>query len=181
MSGVINTFPVFGQESPGSGAGSNPRDMPRENLPRVVGPGILPDLMVMQNEKGEEILVPRTRYEDFEKILLETEFGEQGIGGNASINQLDLVIEPIADYAKVDVRGTVVLKKPNRVARTVAIGLGQLQWLPKVEKSDSGTDPIRPGVDTDKGQVPDGLESLATSSQSAGYLWRLAQIGRAHV
>ena len=81
--------------------------MPMENLPRVVGPGVLPDLMYMRNEKGEEILVPRARYEDFERLLMETELGGEGLAATPSLNQLDLVIEPIADYAKVQVRGLI--------------------------------------------------------------------------
>ena len=140
--------------------------MPMENLPRVVGPGVLPDLMYMRNEKGEEILVPRARYEDFERLLMETELGGEGLAATPSLNQLDLVIEPIADYAKVQVRGLIALKKPNRTTWTVPIALSQLQWLP--------TKPTEPqAAPVSDGSIIDGVESVATSTQSNGYLWRV--------
>ena len=104
--------------------------MPPENLPRVVGPGVLPDLMYMRNSKGEEILVPRARYEDFERLLMETELGGEGLTATPSLNQLDLVIEPVTDYAKIQVRGMISLKKANRTTWTVPIALSQLQWIP---------------------------------------------------
>lgn len=140
--------------------------MPMENLPRVVGPGVLPDLMYMRNEKGEEILVPRARYEDFERLLMETELGGEGLAATPSLNQLDLIIEPVADYAKVQVRGLISLKKPNRTIWTVPIALSQLQWLP-MKSSEANAPP------SSDGSIADGVESIATSMQSNGYLWRV--------
>ena len=88
---------ICAQDPPSSGPASGM--MPPENLPRVVGPGVLPDLMYMRNDKGEEILVPRTRYEDFERLLMETDLGGEGLAATPSLTQLDLVIEPVSDYA----------------------------------------------------------------------------------
>jgi hypothetical protein len=155
---------IFGQETPGIVPGGM---MPPENIPRVVGPGILPDLMVMRNQKGEEILVPRARYEDFERLLMETEIGGEGLAATPSLNQLDLLIEPVSDYSKVQVRGLISLKKANRTTWTVPIALSQLQWIP------SQRAPLGSQVENPSEAQPDGVESLATSTQANGYLWRL--------
>jgi hypothetical protein len=141
--------------------------MPPENVPRVVGPGVLPDLMYMRNQKGEEILVPRARYEDFERILMETELGSEGLAATPSLNQLDLSIEPKSDYADIQVRGWISLKRPNRTTWTVPIALGQLQWMP----SDPASGPK--ARDPQEEATADGIESIATSLQANGYLWRL--------
>ncbi|MFZ4080838.1 MAG: hypothetical protein ACOYKN_06400 [Pirellula sp.] len=147
---------ICAQDPPSSGPASGM--MPPENLPRVVGPGVLPDLMYMRNDKGEEILVPRTRYEDFERLLMETDLGGEGLAATPSLTQLDLVIEPVSDYAKVQLRGLIAMKKSNRTTWTVPIALSQLQWIPSQSSAEVQAD---------------GVESIATAAQSNGYLWRL--------
>jgi len=159
--------PSHGQESPAVPPGGM---MPPENLPRVVGPGVLPDLMYMRNDKGEEILVPRARYEDFERLLMETELGGEGLAATPSLNQLDLLIEPVTDYAKVQVRGLISLKKANRTTWTVPIALSQLQWL---LDGTSSSEISVPAVDPKAEGTADKVESIATSVQANGYLWRL--------
>ncbi len=147
--------------------------MPPENLPRVVGPGVLPDLMYMRNSKGEEILVPRARYEDFERLLMETELGGEGLTATPSLNQLDLVIEPVSDYAKIQVQGMISLKKANRTIWTVPIALSQLQWIPP---GNSGTGEANEQSDSnlkETQQSLDGLESIFATAQANGYLWRV--------
>ena len=169
------TFLVFGHclEHRPNALGQEPQAMPPggimppENLPRVIGPGVLPDLMYMRNEKGEELLVPRARYEDFERILMETELGGEGLAATPSLNQLDLVIEPKTDYADVQVRGLLLLKRANRTTWTVPISLGQLQWLPRDSEADDSAKDSK-----DIGSV-DRVDSIATAVQANGYLWRM--------
>lgn len=144
--------------------------MPPENLPRVVGPGVLPDLMYMRNSKGEEILVPRARYEDFERLLMETELGGEGLTATPSLNQLDLVIEPLTDYAKIQVRGMISLKKANRTTWTIPIALSQLQWIPVGNDGPAGS---VSQSDSDLQEGIDGLESISATAQANGYLWRV--------
>lgn len=147
--------------------------MPPENLPRVVGPGVLPDLMYMRNSKGEEILVPRARYEDFERLLMETELGGEGLTATPSLNQLDLVIEPVSDYAKIQVQGMISLKKANRTTWTVPIALSQLQWIPP---GNTGTGEANEQSDSKLKETQgslDGLESIFATAQANGYLWRV--------
>lgn len=144
--------------------------MPPENLPRVVGPGVLPDLMYMRNSKGEEILVPRARYEEFERLLMETELGGEGLSATPSLNQLDLLIEPVSDYAKVQVRGMIALKKANRTTWTIPIALSQLQWIPASKEGAEGS----PKPDESGSQSAyDGIESISATAQANGYLWRV--------
>lgn len=132
--------------------------MPKEGQPEVLGTGLLPDLMLMRNERGEQVLVPRTTYEDFERRFMEYQFGDSGRGGAPNLTQLDLTIEPMGDYAKVQAKTSLVLKQPNQVLWEVPLGLGQLQWLPS-------HGPIAEGID--------GSASLALVSRGNGYVWRL--------
>lgn len=132
--------------------------MPKEGQPEVLGTGLLPDLMLMRNERGEQVLVPRTTYEDFERRYMEYQFGDSGRGGAPNLTQLDLTIEPMGDYAKVQAKTSLVLKQSNQVLWEVPLGLGQLQWLPS-------HGPIAEGID--------GSASLALVSRGNGYVWRL--------
>ncbi|MFN6302681.1 MAG: hypothetical protein ACK42H_10855 [Planctomycetota bacterium] len=147
--------------------------MPPENLPRVVGPGVLPDLMYMRNSKGEEILVPRARYEDFERLLMETELGGEGLTATPSLNQLDLVIEPVTDYAKIQVRGMISLKKANRTTWTVPIALSQLQWIPGGKEGSGVANKQNDSNLQETQESLDGLESISATAQANGYLWRV--------
>lgn len=147
--------------------------MPPENLPRVVGPGVLPDLMYMRNSKGEEILVPRARYEDFERLLMETELGGEGLTATPSLNQLDLVIEPVSDYAKIQVQGMISLKKANRTTWTVPIALSQLQWIPPGNTGNREANEQSDSKLKETQESLDGLESIFATAQANGYLWRV--------
>jgi len=143
--------------SPGAGV-QGLGQMPRDGGAEILGTGVLPDLMLMRNEKGEEVLVPRTTYEDFERRLMDYQLGENGRGGLPNLTQLDLTIEPVSDYARVSARTSLLLKQPNQVLWEVPLGLGQLQWLPSYGPKAEGID---------------GSGSIALVSRGNGYLWRL--------
>jgi hypothetical protein len=167
---LLSACPSFGQEpmpatGPASQVGASQGagaqglgQMPRDGAAEILGTGVLPDLMLMRNEKGEEVLVPRTTYEDFERRLMDYQFGENGRGGLPNLTQLDLTIEPVSDYAKVNARTSLLLKQPNQVLWEVPLGLGQLQWLPSYGPKAEGID---------------GSGSIALVSRGNGYLWRL--------
>jgi hypothetical protein len=167
---LLSACTTLGQEpmpavGPASQAGASPGagvqglvQMPRDGAAEILGTGVLPDLMLMRNEKGEEVLVPRTTYEDFERRLMDYQLGENGRGGLPNLTQLDLTIEPVSDYAKVNARTSLLLKQPNQVLWEVPLGLGQLQWLPSYGPKAEGID---------------GSGSIALVSRGNGYLWRL--------
>ncbi len=128
----------------------NPPSFPPARPPEVLAPGIRPDVYLLRNAQGDPVVVPRVGYEEYERMLRESS-GEPGDLPAPALSQLNLIIEPETDFARVQVDAELRLTGANRSWLTVPIGLPQLQWLP----SETGFD--RTGI----------------VSQSNGYLWRI--------
>lgn len=172
------------QESPSSKAGP-PEKIP-EKVPDILPPGLRPDIVYLRNEKGEEVLVPRTSYEEYERLLNQGTADARDPQPPIGLSQLDLVIEPDKDFAKLSLKAIAHLAKPNKTAQTIPIALGQLQWLPTgpaaPNSSEATTataiDPVSPTPGTTKptidGAASNGLESISVAPQSNGYLWRIS-------
>ena len=136
--------PLWSQES------ENPPSFPPARPPEVLAPGIRPDVYLLRNAQGDPVVVPRAGYEEYERILRESA-GEPSESPIPALSQLNLIVEPETDFARVQVDAELRLTGANRSWLTVPIGLPQLQWLP----SESGLD--RTGI----------------VSQSNGYVWRI--------
>jgi hypothetical protein len=128
----------------------NPPSFPPARPPDVLAPGIRPDVYLLRNAQGDPVAVPRVGYEEYERIVRESS-GEPDDPPALALSQLDLLLEPETDFARVQVDAELRLTGANRSWLTVPIGLPQLQWLPSSSNFD------RSGI----------------VSQSNGYVWRI--------
>ncbi len=133
-----------------AGQDPEPPMFPPERPSEVLAPGIHPDVYLLRNAEGETVLVPRVGYEEYERSIREASGEPQDLPPPA-LSQLDLVIEPQADFARVTVDATARLSGPNKSWLAIPLGLPQLQWLPSADGSD------RTGI----------------VAQSNGYVWRI--------
>jgi hypothetical protein len=136
---------LFGQET-------TPKSMPPDRVPDTLRPGIRPDVFYLKNEKGEEVLIPRTSYEAFERGLIDASRASTENPAGIGLSSLDLLVEPDREYAKVKVNGRLNLSTETKTWFPLPIALGQLQWIPS---------PDRP------------IENVTVSTQSNGYFWRI--------
>lgn len=123
---------------------------PPTRAPDVLAPGARPDVYWLRNAQGVPVMVPRIDYEEFERLLEEASGAKQDQPPPA-LSQLDLLIEPEVDFAKVAVDAALRLPSPNRSWLTVPIGLASMQWLPSADRPDR--------------------DDLVV--QSSGYVWRI--------
>ncbi|MEI8212379.1 MAG: hypothetical protein WCI02_09535 [Planctomycetota bacterium] len=146
------------QEPPGTKAS------PPERISDVLPPGLRPDVVYLRNEKGEDILIPRTSYEEYERLLVEGASDGRDPLAPIGLSSLDMAIEPEKDYANIALKATANVGKHNKSGHTIPIALGQLQWVPRPSEPSEGS----------TANSFDGLESVSVASQSNGYLWRVS-------
>jgi hypothetical protein len=165
---------------------SGTKASPPDKVPDILPPGLRPDIIYLRNEKGEEVLVPRTSYEEYERLLNQGTADARDPQPPIGLSQLDVVIEPDKDFAKIALKAIANFGKPNKTSQTIPIALGQLQWLPTVTAAPNATaapgetesvpDSPPHGVTAEDADSPaiDGLESISVAPQSNGYLWRVS-------
>ena len=133
---------VFGQ-------GTNPSlGAPEES---AIPSGMQPDVVFLKNDRGEQILVPRVRYEEFEKYLqssseLMTENGSVAL----SSSQLEIRVE--GKLAKIQAGISCVAIAPTTKWTLLPINLGNVQIVPD---------------ETEKTRL------IGMASNRSGYVWRL--------
>jgi hypothetical protein len=123
---------------------------PPARTPDVLAPGVRPDVYWLRNAQGVPVMVPRIDYEEFERLLEEAS-GEKQDQPPPALSQLDLLIEPEVDFARVAVDAALRLPSPNRSWLSVPIGLTSMQWLPSNDQRDRNDLVV----------------------QSSGYVWRI--------
>ncbi|MFN6161759.1 MAG: hypothetical protein ACK5AC_05240 [Planctomycetota bacterium] len=128
-----------------------PPAFPPARPPEVLAPGVRPDVYLLRNAQGEPVVVPRVEYEEYERRMREASLGAERDLPAPTLSQLDLLIEPEGDFAKVFFDAELRLTGGNRSWLSVPLGLPQLQWLPS----------------------PSGEGRAEIVSQSNGYLWRI--------
>jgi hypothetical protein len=125
-----------------------PTGMPDES---AIPPGMQPDVVFLKNERGEQILVPRVRYEEFEKYLqssseLLAENGNVALAGS----QLDIQVE--GKLAKIRATLSCMVIAPTTKWTLLPINLGSIQVVP--EESEQAS-------------------RVGMASNRNGYVWRL--------
>lgn len=146
---------------------------PPDSLSDVLPPGLRPDVMVLRDEQGKDILVPRTRYEEFERRLVEDEDDSSEPQLPAGLSSLDVVVEPEKEYARVTVKASASLGRTLKTWQTIPIALGQLQWVPRAT-ADGESSTTRSSIPlAGSPQASNPLDEIAVAPQSNGYLWRL--------
>jgi hypothetical protein len=141
---------------------------PQDALSDLLPPGLRPDVMVLRDEQGKDILVPRTRYEEYERRLVEDEDAASEPQLPAGLSSLDVVVEPDKEYARVTVKASASLGRALKTWQTIPIALGQLQWVPKAA-ADAESSTAR----SSNPLASSPLDEIAVAPQSNGYLWRV--------
>ena len=138
-----------------------PGVMPRltvpDKTPDVLTPGLRPDAIIMRNGMGESILVPKSRFEDFERFLS----SEKDVPSAIALDKLErmevsVAIDQAIARLKVDVHAN--LSESNKSWLSIPIGLGAVQVTPSQRTGEVGV----------------AFPSIRISEDSAGYVWRLA-------
>jgi len=145
------------QDPPAPPGTSKPFPSPR--LPEGLPPGLRPDVYFLKNEQGEDVVVPRTSYEEFERLLRESRTASAEPTPPPTLSQLDLLVEPDVDYARVSLTATTKLAGPTKAWSTIPIALGQLQWLPATEANAT--------------EAASSMGEVTVASQANGYAWRV--------
>jgi hypothetical protein len=146
---------AMGQESDGM-----PRLTLPDKTPEILYPGIQPDAFLIRNGMGETILVPKVRYEAFEKFL--SSESDRSIPVSAELlEQLELDIRIEDLVARIQVNANAILAEANSKWLSVPIALGNVQAIPNQSAIQSETEfpPIR------------------VASDRSGYVWRLSPSG----
>lgn len=130
-----------------------PKQSVPDKLPDVLEPGIRPDVIILRNANGANILVPNSRYEEFERLLQEQKENAANGVGAVGIDRLNLDIDAVGEFARVHVDAKVRLLSPLHRWQSLPIALGQLQWIPQ--------------------NATAAAPRIAISPDSVGYLWRL--------
>lgn len=123
---------------------------PADDLLQSVPEGLRPDLVLLKNEKGESVLVPKVRFEEFERFLKAS--NEATADSQAILETLNLDLQIDENVAKIRGLAKARLTTPNRKWGSVPLALGAIQMLPPEDNSPFAI----------------GLASVAT-----GYQWRL--------
>ncbi|MCY2985318.1 MAG: hypothetical protein NTY15_16955 [Planctomycetota bacterium] len=138
--------------------------MPRLTLPDktpdVLYPGIQPDAFLIRNGMGETILVPKVRYEAFERFL--SSESDRSIPVSAELlEQLAVTIRIEDLIARIQVNASANLAEANSKWLSVPIALGNVQATPNQNAGESESEfpPIR------------------VASDRSGYVWRLSPGG----
>ena len=138
-----------------------PGGMPRltvpDKTPDVLTPGIRPDAIIMRNGMGESILVPKARFEDFERFLS----SEKDVPSAIALDKLERMEVSVAidqAIARLKVDAHANLSESNKSWLSIPIGLGAVQVTPSQRSGEEGV----------------AFPSIRISEDSAGYVWRLA-------
>lgn len=155
IAGVIVV--AFGQVGLSQDSGVRPSS--QDKVPNLIRPGVLPDIILMRNEAGEEILVPKARYEDFEKFLQQQQAVTQTVAGNKeSLDRIEISILVENNVAKLRVDAETRLRETSSRWKSIPIGLGLTQIVPTASMVES--EPKFP--------------SIRMSNENSGYEWLIA-------
>jgi hypothetical protein len=131
------------------GQGSFPSTgMPEEN---GIPSGMQPDVVFLKNDQGEQILVPRVRYEEFEKYL-QSSSELMAENGNVALSGSQLEIQVEGKLAKIRANITCMVIAPTSKWTLLPINLGSVQVVPE-ESEQAGR--------------------IGMASNRNGYVWRL--------
>ncbi len=151
------------------GCAQEPDGMPRLTLPDktpdVLYPGIQPDAFLIRNGMGETILVPKVRYEAFERFL--SSESDRSIPVSAELlDQLEVAIKIEDSIARIQVNANANLAAANSKWLSVPIALGNVQAIPNQNGSESESESEFPPI--------------RVANDRSGYVWRLApgEIGK---
>lgn len=137
-----------------------PRLILPDKTPDVLYPGVQPDAFLIRNGMGETILVPKVRYEAFEKFL--SSENDRPIPISAELlEQLEVSIKIEDVIGRIQINAEAELVEPNSKWLSVPIALGNIQAVPSKPTTDGVVEfpPIR------------------IASDRTGYLWRLSPGG----
>lgn len=143
-SGLLTPAGCFGQDT--ELMPMPPTDELLQSLPE----GLRPDLILLKNEKGESILVPKVRYEEFERFLKAS--GDVSTGSEATLETLTLDVRIVDGIAQFQGSAKARLAAPNRRWSSLPLSLGSLQILPPEDNSPF---------------------SIGIASAATGYQWKL--------
>lgn len=145
---------VFAQEPDGM-----PRLTLPDKTPDVLSPGIQPDAFLIRNGMGETILVPKVRYEAFERFL--SSENERPIPISAELlEQLDVSIKIDDLVARIKIHADAELPEPNSKWLSVPLALGNIQAVPNKSGNEESEFP-----------------PLRIANDRSGYVWRLSPGG----
>ena len=145
---------VFAQETDGM-----PRLTLPDKTPDVLSPGVQPDAFLIRNGMGETILVPKVRYEAFERFL--SSENERPVPVSAELlEQLDVAIKIEELVARIKIGAEAVLAETNSKWLSVPLALGNIQAVP-----------------TKSGNEESEFPPLRIASDRSGYVWRLSPGG----
>ena len=154
IAGVIGV--AFGQVGLSQDLGDSPSS--QDKVPNLIRPGVLPDIILMRNEAGEEILVPKARYEDFEKFLQQQAASQTVAGNKENLDRIEIGISVENNVAKLRVEAETRLRETSSRWKSIPIGLGLTQIVPTVSMVES------------EPQFP----SIRMSNENSGYEWLIA-------
>ncbi len=120
-----------------------------ERIDPLIPEGLRPDFILMKNEEGEAVLIPRTKYEEYERVLATTEASAEV---PPSLEQLTIEVKTEGSIAKISAETRVVLPQANKKLLSVPLGLGAMQIIPP------------------EGETP---FPISVSPNGGGYLWRI--------
>ena len=154
IAGVIGV--VIGQVGLSQDLGIRPPS--QDKVPNLIRPGVLPDIILMRNEAGEEILVPKARYEEFEKFLQQQAVAQTASVNKENLDRIEISILVENNVAKLRVEAETRLREPSSRWKSIPIGLGLTQIVPTVSMVES--EPKFP--------------SIRMSNENSGYEWLIA-------
>jgi len=134
--------------------------MPRltlpEKTPDVLSPGIRQDAIIMRSGMGESVLVPKSKYEEFESFLKSKSSLPTAMAKDALERlELDVGIDQLT--ARYKVNALANLSEANSTWVSVPIALGSLQPIPSLSEG-----------------IASEFPPLRVSQDSTGYVWRVA-------
>ncbi|MCU0716398.1 MAG: hypothetical protein MUD03_09760 [Pirellula sp.] len=123
---------------------------PTDELLQSLPEGLRPDLVLLKNEKGESILVPKVRYEEFERFLKAS--SDLTNESQAVLETLHLDVRIVGGIAEFRGTAKARLATPNRRWSSLPLSLGALQILPPEDNSPF---------------------TIGLASATTGYQWKL--------
>ena len=147
-----------------AGKAQEPDGMPRLTLPDktpdVLYPGIQPDAFLIRNGMGETILVPKVRYEAFERFL--SSESDRSIPLSAELlEQMEVAIKIEDLIARIQINANANLAEANSKWLSVPIALGNVQAIPNQIVGETASE----------------FPPLRVASDRSGYVWRLSPGG----
>ncbi|MCF7960478.1 MAG: hypothetical protein K9M08_07015 [Pirellula sp.] len=149
--GLLSTL-AFAQE-----IGDTPRLPVPGKTPNVLTPGVLPDAILMRNEMGDGIFVPKSRYEEFEQFLRDEVDASPTALPIETLEQIDIAVLIDKNVARLKVGVQARLSEPNKRWLSVPLGLGLVQAIPS----------------TLPGESLSAFPPIRISNESTGYIWKI--------